>query len=213
MRVLPYLGKLCSHLQSERDSLLTELGLLSSHVDHIKQIVATQQSYAKVSGLIEDIDLTELVDEALKVMEPGLERHGIAVEREFETLPAIAAEKHQILQILLNLFRNAKQAMQQSDPGHKTLRIRIAHIGNDRVGLEVQDSGVGLPPENLTRIFGHGFTTKENGHGFGLHSCALAAARMHGSLRAESEGPGRGATFILELPAKSTGRLPEGMTT
>jgi signal transduction histidine kinase len=85
----------------------------------------------------------------------------------------------------------------------RAIRIRIRRLEESRVTLAVVDNGVGLPPENLTRIFGHGFTTKADGHGFGLHSCALAAGRMGGSLRAESDGPGCGATFTLELPLKS----------
>jgi two-component system NtrC family sensor kinase len=76
----------------------------------------------------------------------------------------------------------------------------------NRVSLAVADTGVGLPPENLTRIFGHGFTTKADGHGFGLHSCALAAGQMGGSLRAESEGLGHGATFHSRAPAEDRRR-------
>ncbi|MCX6621234.1 MAG: PAS domain-containing protein [Acidobacteria bacterium] len=209
-RVLPYLAKLGSHFQSERDSLVTELELLSSHVGHIKQIVATQQSYAKVSGLVENVSLSELVDDALRILEIGMVRHGVKVERDFETLPAIAADKHKILQILLNLLRNAKQAVKENGPETaKVIRIRLFRPEEGRLGVEVRDTGVGLPPENLTRIFGHGFTTKTNGHGFGLHSCALAASQMAGSLRAESDGPGRGATFILELPLKCAGDRKE----
>jgi len=209
-RVIPYLAKLGGHFQSERDGLLEELELLSSHVGHIKQIVATQQSYAKVSGLVENVRLSDLVEDALRILEPGLVRHEIKVERDFETLPAIAADKHQILQILLNLLRNAKEAIRQGDcEGEKSIRIRTRRLGESRISLAVQDTGVGLPPENLTRIFGHGFTTKADGHGFGLHSCALAASQMGGSLRAESEGLGHGATFMLELPLKNTGDVKE----
>jgi signal transduction histidine kinase len=203
-RVLPYLAKLGGHFRAERESLLTELESLSSHVGHIKQIVATQQSYAKVSGLVENVQLPDMVDDALKIVGAGFARHGIQVERDFEPLPEIAAEKHNILQILLNLLRNAKQALSEENGGRtRVIRIRIRRLGESRVSLAVQDNGAGLPPENLTRIFGHGFTTKVDGHGFGLHSCALAASQMGGSLRAESDGPGRGATFTLELPLKS----------
>jgi len=143
-----------------------------------------------------------------------LTRHGIKVERDFEALPAIAADKHQILQILLNLLRNAKQALKEGDPeGEKAIRVSIRRLAESRMSLAVQDTGVGLPPENLTRIFGHGFTTRADGHGFGLHSCALAASQMGGSLRAESEGLGHGATFILEFPLKVDGRIRERVLT
>ena len=203
-RLLPYLAKLGGHFKAERDSLLGELELLSSHVEHIKQIVATQQNYAKVSGLIEDLSLADLANDALRILEAGLARHGIRVEREFEKMPAIAADKHRILQILLNLLRNAKEAVKDSDAEDRLIRVRIHRQGEDRICLAVQDTGIGLPPENLTKIFGHGFTTKSNGHGFGLHSCALAAGQMGGSLRAESDGLGRGATFVLALPLRTT---------
>ena len=209
-RVLPYLAKLGSHLQSERDGLLKELELLSSHVGHIKRIVATQQGYAKVSGLVENINLPDVVDDAFRILAAGWVRHEIKVKREFDILPAIMADKHQILQILLNLLRNAKQAIKQAGgKGEKAIRVSIRRLGKSRVSLAVEDTGVGLAPENLTRIFGHGFTTKADGHGFGLHSCALAASRMGGSLRAESEGIGRGATFILELPLKTGEEIEE----
>ncbi len=203
-RVLPYLAKLGGHFQSEREGLLKELDLLSSHVGHVKQIVATQQSYAKVSGLVENVCLSDLVDDALRMVEPGLIRHRIQVERDFEPLPAIAAQKHLILQILLNLFRNAKQALTERGTEGLVLRVCIRRLGKSRIRLAVRDNGVGLSSENLTRIFGHGFTTKPDGHGFGLHSCALAASQMGGSLRAESEGLGHGATFTLELPLKTS---------
>jgi signal transduction histidine kinase len=199
-RVIPYLVKLGEHFQSERNGWLEELELLCAHVGHIKQIVATQQNYAKVSGLVENICLSDLVEDALQILGPGLVRHRITVERDFETLPTITADKHQILQILLNLLRNAKQAIEQGDGEGRLIRVCIRRLGENRVGLAVEDTGVGLPPENLTRIFAHGFTTKVDGHGFGLHSCALAAGQMGGSLRAESKGIGHGAAFILELP-------------
>jgi signal transduction histidine kinase len=203
-RVLPYLAKLGGHLQSERDGLLKELESLSSHVGHLKQIVATHQNYAKVSGLVENINLSEVVDDALGILEAGFVRREIKVEREFDILPAIAADQRQVLQILLNLLRNATQAIKHADgKGEKVIRVSIRRLNKSCVSLAVEDTGVGLPPENLTRIFAHGFTTKTNGHGFGLHSCALAARQMGGSLRANSEGVGRGATFILELPLRT----------
>ena len=208
-RVIPYLAKLGDHFQSERDGWLEELELLSSHVGHIKQIVATQQNYAKVSGLVENICLSDLVEDALRILEPGLVRHGIKVERDFETLPTIAADKHQILQILLNLLRNAKQAIKQGDEEGRMIRVCIRRLGENRISLAVEDTGVGLSPENLTRIFAHGFTTKVGGHGFGLHSCALAASQIGGSLRAERRGLGHGATFILELPLKAAADIQE----
>jgi signal transduction histidine kinase len=66
--------------------------------------------------------------------------------------------------------------------------------------VDVIDNGLGIPAENLDRVFARGFTTKKNGHGFGLHSSALAARDLGGSLTAQSEGPGRGAIFTVKIP-------------
>ncbi|MCX6622645.1 MAG: ATP-binding protein, partial [Acidobacteria bacterium] len=199
-RVIPYLGKLGKHLNDERSLLIEELRLLTGHVGHIKEIVATQQNYAKVSGLTSEVSLAELIEDAFRIIAPGFERHQITLIKEFEEIPVINADKHRMLQILLNLLRNAKQAIKDSNRPERVIRVRTRlHEGN-RIRIEVEDSGIGLPQENLTRIFAHGFTTKPDGHGFGLHSGALAALEMGGSLWAESEGPGWGATFVLELP-------------
>ena len=199
-RVLPYLANLSSHLERERASMLKELDLLTDHVGHIKQIVATQQNYAKVSGLIERISPADLMEDALRILQTGFQRQDILLQKEFEEDLEIESDKHQIMQILLNLLRNAKQAIGDSERQEKLVRLRISRHGDDRVRIEVRDSGVGIPKENLTRIFAHGFTTKSTGHGFGLHSGALAARQLGGSLWAESDGAGLGATFTLELP-------------
>lgn len=203
-RVLPYLAKLGSHFEQQHLSMLTELELLTNHVGHIKRIVATQQDYAKVSGLIEKISLGDLVEDALRILQSGFERHHIVLLRDFAEVPRVDSDKHQILQILLNLLRNAKRAIDDAGKPERLIRIRIRRYGDERVRIEVRDSGVGLAPENATRIFAHGFTTKLDGHGFGLHSGALAAKQLGGSLWAESEGPGLGATFTLELPSVAT---------
>jgi signal transduction histidine kinase len=208
-RVVPYLAKLGSHLEEERQVILRELELLTGHVGHIKAIVATQQDYAKVSGLVEVISLPDLVEDALRIVEPGLDRYGIHLERDYQAAPPVAADKHSVLQILLNLLRNAKQAVTDSDRPDKRIRVRIRRWGEDRIRIVVEDTGVGLPPENLTRIFSHGFTTRRDGHGFGLHSGANAARRMGGALWAESEGLGRGAAFTLELPLNARETLEE----
>jgi signal transduction histidine kinase len=198
-RVMPYLQKLIKHFKEERVVLLSELELLRNHIGHIKEIVATQQTYARVSGLIEDVCLATLVEDAFRIIQAGMLRHEIRLERNFDEVPPIPVDKHKVLQIMLNLLRNAQQAIKQSDNPERTIRVGIHQAGKNRVQVVVQDTGIGLERENLTRIFAHGFTTKPDGHGFGLHSGALAAKEMGGSLQAHSDGPGKGATFVLEL--------------
>ena len=175
---------------------------LKKNIDHVKDIVAVQQSYAKVSGLVETLKVTDVVEDALGMNAAALTRHELQVFREYETdLPDIATEKHKVLQILVNLIRNAKYACDDSGLKDKRMTLRVRN-GGDFIKIDVTDNGVGIPAENLTRIFNHGFTTRKEGHGFGLHSGALSAKELGGSLKAQSDGAGKGATFTLQLPCK-----------
>jgi PAS domain S-box-containing protein len=208
-RELPgYLGQLAEHLAGEQTDALTELAQLQKNIEHIKDIVSMQQNFAKVSGLVETIPAAELVEEALCIGFSSFTHQAIVVTREFLKVPPITVEKHKVLQILVDLVRNAGQACEEGNPPEKRLRVRISD-GGDRVRIAVTDNGTGIRSENLTRIFAHGFTTKKTGHGFGLHSGALMAREMGGSLTGQSDGPGLGATFILELPS-SPGEISGG---
>jgi C4-dicarboxylate-specific signal transduction histidine kinase len=143
-----------------------------------------------------------LVEDALHINAAALTRHDVHLCREFEETPPIQTEKHKVLQILVNLIRNAKYAMDEGRGQDKLMTIKITRNAGDSVKIQVVDNGVGIPQDNLTRIFAHGFTTRRNGHGFGLHSSALAVRDLGGSLEAQSDGPGMGATFTLVLPCK-----------
>ena len=197
-----YLDQLSKQLLGERQDTLKELEALRSNIDHIKEVVAMQQSYAKLAGVAETIDVRKLVEEGLRLNADELERQSIVLQRHFSDVPPITVDKHRVLQILVNLLRNAKHACQSTNRTDKCISVRV---GRRSTGVEiaVSDNGVGISPENLTRIFNHGFTTKKNGHGFGLHSGALAAKELGGALRVESSGTGHGATFVLELPFES----------
>jgi len=197
--VLPHLAQLSDHLLDFQQGVAVELETLRGNVEHIKEIVAMQQSYATFGGVKERVDVVNLVEDSIRMSEAALLRHQVRVTREYDALPPLNFEKHKILQILVNLIRNAKHACQ--DAGAKDKRIVVAVTQReDRLQISVSDNGIGIPPENLDRIFNHGFTTKPDGHGFGLHSGALAAREMGGSLTVQSQGREQGATFTLELP-------------
>jgi signal transduction histidine kinase len=197
-----HLAQLSEHLLADQEAIVGELDSLRRNVEHIKEIVAMQQNYATVGGVKEMINVVNLVEDSLRMNEGALNRHRVEVIREFEEVPPINIEKHKILQILVNLVGNAKHACQESERTDKRLTMRVGD-GDGRIKISVMDNGVGIPPENLTRIFNHGFTTRKEGHGFGLHSGALAAKELGGSLTVQSEGLGKGATFTLELPLKA----------
>ena len=199
-RALPdYLAELGQRLDAERVKMRAELLGLSANIEHIKEIVAMQQNYAKVSGETESLSVTGLIEDALRMNAAAFTRHGITLEREFADVPFVSVDKHKVLQILTNLFRNAKYAVDETTAPQKLVEVRTRTDGGF-VAISVMDNGVGIPAENLTRIFAHGFTTRKDGHGFGLHSGALAAKEMGGALTAQSDGSSRGATFTLTLP-------------
>ena len=194
-----YLSQLSEHLLADQKMTIQELSSLLKNIEHIKEIVAMQQNYARISGIKETINVRELVEDGLRMNTGALDRHRVEVIREFDDVPLINVDKHRVLQILVNLIRNAKYACDELGREDKQMTVRVAN-GEGRIKISVADNGVGIPPENLTRIFNHGFTTRKDGHGFGLHSGALAAKEMGGSLHVRSDGPGRGAAFTLELP-------------
>jgi signal transduction histidine kinase len=198
-----YIDQLAQHLEQERVEVGKELSALILNIEHIKEIVVMQQNYAQVLGVVETVELSELVEDAFKINGGAYARHGITVERNYEQVPTLSVDKHAVLQILVNLLHNAKYACDAANRPDKRVTVQIRAAGEGRVLVEVSDNGIGIAPENLTRVFSQGFTTRKGGHGFGLHSGALGAKQLGGSLTVRSDGVGRGATFILELPCQA----------
>ncbi len=199
-RLPEFLGKLGENLSAERDEMLSMTAALHRHVEHIRTIVELQQTYAMSSSLVEAVSLEELLEDAIRINGAALGRHGVSLERHLVPLPRLMVDKHKLLQIILNLISNAKYALNDNPPGERRLTVKVERPTEALVRVQVCDNGMGIAPELLTKIFQHGFTTRKEGHGFGLHSCAIAARSMDGSLVAHSDGPGKGATFTLELP-------------
>ena len=180
--LLEYLPTLGTHLTEERAQILDELELLTKNLEHIKEIVVLQQNYARVSGVAEPVSLAGLAEDALQINAAGLAASRVGVLRRYDDVPPVVVDNHRVLQILVNLVRNARQAMEEAGRPHKILEILIRPQGTDRVRVSVIDNGVGISPDDLVRVFSHGFTTKSDGHGFGLHTSANAARDMGGSL-------------------------------
>ncbi|UVM06139.1 DAHL domain-containing protein [Pseudomonas laurylsulfatiphila] len=200
-KLLPgYLNQLVGAIAQEQQEMADELGLMSKSVDHIKDIVATQQSYAGANSMTEPLYISELLEDALRMNAGALTRHHVTVIREYSEVPQVMGDKHRLLLILINLISNAKYAMSDLDNRSREMTLGVRVVDNAFLEISVRDDGEGIAPENMTRIFAHGFTTRKEGHGFGLHSCALAAIEMNGHLTAHSDGPGLGALFTLQIP-------------
>jgi PAS domain S-box-containing protein len=201
-----YLSALPRNFDQQKASWLGELEQLRNHIEHVNQIVAMQQSYAKVMGVEESVPPSQLIEDARQLNSAALERHSVQIVREFQPVPPILVDKHKVLQILVNLIQNAKYALDAAGTKERRLILRLASSGPDEIQIQVVDNGIGIAPEHLTSIFAHGFTTRKDGHGFGLHSGALSARELGGELSVQSDGIGKGATFTLRLPVKGTRR-------
>ncbi|WP_308908397.1 DAHL domain-containing protein [Pseudomonas canadensis] len=200
-KLLPgYLNQLVDAIALEQQGMTDELAQLSKSVDHIKDIVATQQHYAGASTLKEPVHISALMDDALRMNAGALSRHNVTVVKHYAQVPEILADKHRLLLIMVNLISNAKYAMSNLVDRPRQMTLKVQPRDDATLQISVKDDGEGIPAENMTRIFTHGFTTRKEGHGFGLHSCALAAVEMNGQLTAHSDGPGLGAMFTLTIP-------------
>ena len=199
-QIPPYLKGLDDRWASDNAANLKELNSLRKNIDHIKQIVAMQQSYSRLTGVTEVVQASEMVEDAVRMNTGSLLRHQVQLVRDYQADPSIVVQKHKVLQILVNLVRNAKNACDDSGRTDKQITVAITPGDAQRVNIKVMDNGVGIAAENIVQVFTFGFTTRATGHGYGLHSSINAARELGGDLIAQSEGPGKGATFILELP-------------
>ncbi|MCC6231610.1 MAG: HAMP domain-containing protein [Verrucomicrobiales bacterium] len=198
--VAPFLIQLTDHLLEEQNRLIGEANSLTVNIEHIKEIVSMQQSFARVSGVREPLEPAALFEDALRMNIDSFEKRGILIERRFAPTSRVLADRHKVLQILLNLIGNARHALENGAQIPRKLTLLVGVASPTHAFLAVADNGMGIAPEALMRIFQLGFTTKRDGHGFGLHSGANAAREMGGSLGVSSDGPGLGASFRLELP-------------
>lgn len=198
-RYLIEVGRLIAEEQAD---MIKKLQSLTRNVEHIKEIIKAQQAYAGTGGIEVFASIEDIIEDAIQINSAGLKRHGVRFRLDTAEMPEICLDKQRVLQVLVNLVSNGKYALSQSENQERLLTVRCYKSREDRLRIEVSDNGVGIAQENLDKIFRHGFTTKEDGHGFGLHSSALTAKELNGSLTCQSDGPGLGATFILELPFK-----------
>lgn len=198
--ILPYLHALTDTLSNHFETNTAETQSLETNIGYIKGIISAQQTLGSKNTMIESLKLPELINNALRSI--NLERYNIKVTIHYDTdIHSIRSDKSKLFQILTNLLTNSKDAMdRECDVKKRAISIEVCEVENKLLCIKVRDQGVGIAKDNLERIFSFGFTTKENGHGFGLHSSALYASDLGGTLVAESAGPGEGACFLLTLP-------------
>ncbi|MEX2559052.1 MAG: ATP-binding protein [Pirellulales bacterium] len=198
-QVPEYLDTLSETLSGEQRQIGTELGALADKIQHIMNIIRAQQNYTRRLPFKEQVDLKLLIDDLLSMHAPSISQHRVAVNRDYQDLPAATIEKSKLLQVLDNLIKNAIESMADDEVPHRELTVRGTTRGG-RATIVVSDTGRGIPREIVKSLFRFGFTTKRNGNGFGLHSSALAMSDMGGSIQVHSGGQAQGAAFTIEFP-------------
>ncbi|MCX4240621.1 trifunctional serine/threonine-protein kinase/ATP-binding protein/sensor histidine kinase [Paraliomyxa miuraensis] len=199
-RLPEYLSRLAEAIGAERSANITKLQSLEKNIEHIRAIVSMQQEHASFSGVIESLSLPELVEEAIALDSEANEHLPVEIVREVDDLPVVETNRHKMLQMITNLLSNARHAVRDVEDERRCIIVRILKRDERWVAIEVEDFGSGIASENLIKIFNYGFSTKRDGHGFGLHSSSCHAIEMGGKLTVHSDGPGKGAVFTLLLP-------------
>ena len=194
-----FLSLLSEQLNNEKANLFKELDELANNIDHIKNVISMQQSYAGSYGVREKVHLADLMEDALKINMEGMARYSINVQKQYEEVPLLYIDKHKILQIIINLISNAKHALIDSAAEQKTLYVSVCSDNGFAV-IEVKDNGVGIAEEDIQHLFEYGFKKRKEGHGYGLHHSALVANELGGKIQVWSDGLGKGARFSLFVP-------------
>ncbi|MBX9786102.1 MAG: PAS domain S-box protein [Alphaproteobacteria bacterium] len=203
-----YLIELLKDVKHNYETFSTELESLSKSLSHIKDIILTQSDMSRASGINEKVFMPEILDTALDMTATNFDKYDIHLHKNYQESSFVFIDKVKVLQILVNLIRNAKEAlMEASNNSDKKLEISLVEDSSKKnmIIIKIKDNGIGIPKENLNKIFSLGFTTKIEGHGLGLHMSAISARELGGTLSAESKGEESGATFTLTLPRVEAG--------
>lgn len=198
--LIEFADKIASDFALKKNVLEKEVSSLANHLEHVKSLISSQQAATRLGGIVDAYELSNIVEEAVRMCVPNREEEEITVIFDFEPVPLVVVDKHKLLQILVNLFSNARNSLLVCGKKRKQIDVSILRIGSDRVQIRVKDNGIGIPPQNLGWIFTQGFSTKKDGNGIGLHTCQIAAQEMKGKIWCESGGVDLGATFFVELP-------------
>lgn len=206
--VAAYLRAGLGELRRQAATAREDLGLIGEQVRHMQAILADHERFSRTDREAEPVALEEAVAAASRQL-VGSPAVALAVDKGLADLPPAAGNAVVLAQVFGNLLVNAEESILATARGSGTIAVsgRLdVSTGTPVVEIRFTDDGLGIPAERMAHIFERGFSTKrpESG-GIGLHWCANSLAGMGGGITAESEGPGRGASFIVRLPASLAG--------
>lgn len=199
-KLADYLMKISGVMRQECRANLERVARIRKSLFHIQEIISHQEQWAHRPEFAFETDLAEVFQEVLLLNQDRLDQAGIVTELQVEPKLELMLNKSKLTQVLVNLVRNAIQAMERTAGGARVLTLLARRLDDQSIEIEIQDTGCGMTDEVQASLFHHGFTTKENSQGIGLHYCANAVRTMGGAIAASSGGPGRGASIRIRLP-------------
>lgn len=197
-KLMQFYTKLGEPFRELKVRLLDNINRLDDKVKLINDIIITQQGYIGIKSTLEETDIVSLVEDVLKINLTSLEKHQVKIGRNYQEIPKIKVQKTKLFYVLVNLIKNAQDAMLEVPDTQRQLSLSVEQDHQFKY-VKISDTGTGISPDLLQSVFAYGYTTKQGGHGFGLHSCANYMTEMGAKIWAESAGPGKGATFVLQF--------------
>jgi signal transduction histidine kinase len=192
-----------AELRAQHDAEREDARAIADSAQHALATISRHLQPQSEASLHEITDVAALIRRAIKLSAASAgaspESRTAHVHTNIAELPALYTDPHALLTVLINLLGNAHQALARNPQGPRDIRVR-AHQHDHHIIIEIQDTGIGIAPDDLPRLFHQGFTTRQDGHGLGLHMSRLSVQSLGGDIRAESPGIGQGATFTIVLP-------------
>ena len=178
----------------------TTIGHVVAQGRRASEIVTRIRTFLKKAAPQQDmLQIGEVIEEATALVARELAKDDVALIVEPQHgLPPVRGDRIQLQQVLVNLLINASQAM-SGRPGSRVITLRAGTVDSETLAITVQDSGPGIPPDDMARLFDPFFTTKDGGMGMGLAICRTTV-EAHGGRLSVVSTPGSGATFHLTLP-------------
>ncbi len=192
------LDHITDELVDDRDNQIRETNRLIQNINHIRAVIRSQLDHSQSCGVIEQFRLIEVLQDSMEINRNKAEQLGATLRLQCPKDLQLTSDRHKLQQVIINLISNALNAIESASFRVGCVEIQVRQV-NDGVDIRIIDNGIGILKENMEKIFMQGFTTRKDGHGFGLHSCALTAQILGGQLNVVS-GTEQGAEFALSLP-------------
>jgi signal transduction histidine kinase len=201
----PFIVAMADAVGDLRSRCVVELESLDEGLGQAIDLIRSQEKYAVGPAMVEEVELSEVVERALEVAQLSVEGPAaVKIERQFDGVPLLRTDPHRLTSALINIIVNALEALQGDDLSERCLSLRVYGTQDRRVVVEVSDTGCGIDPGLLDQIFTSSFSDKAGHAGEGLHMAANVCQELGIAIGVMSEGPGTGSSIKLRIPTAKT---------